>query len=151
MVQRKQLVEDFLQEVGAMRRLTHGSGEHMLGRFGLTRSQAAVLFAFKHQSTITVGEMAERMGVSNGAATQMVEILVRRGLVGRQSDDADRRVIRLTLTEDGRELSAEVVAFVCEHISGLLEGLDEAELVQLVAIMAKLNRAIDRTEVKTKE
>ncbi len=148
MVQRKQLVEEFLAQLGALRRLSHGSGEHMLGRCGLTRSQIAVLFAFKHQSYITVGEMADRLGVSGGAATQMVEIMVKRGLLERSHDDADRRVTRLALTDAGRELSAEVKTLVSAHIASLLEGLDEDELVQLVALLGKLNQSIDSTEAK---
>lgn len=146
MVQRKQLVEEFLHEVGAIRRLTHAGGEHLLGRFGLTRSQVAVLFAFKHQPVMTVGEMAEQLGVSGGAATQMVEIMVRRGLIERTPDAADRRVTRLALSTEGKTLARQVATFAAERIGQLLEQLDEDELRQLIGILQKLGRVIDEAE-----
>ncbi|MEX3104801.1 MarR family winged helix-turn-helix transcriptional regulator [Streptomyces sp. ST1020] len=83
----------------------------------------------------SVGELAEYLGVTKQAASQMVEELVRKGFVERRGRDGDGRVRVVVLTELGwacaraaEEAAAEVVrewgAVVGEgELSGVREGL----------------------------
>lgn len=142
MLSRAQLIEELMSELGSFRRVTHGAGEHMLSKFGLTRPQAALLFSFEHQASFTVGELADRLGVSTGAVTQMTDIMARRQLVVREVDAADRRVSQLALTPAGRSLAAEVQAFTTTKMTALLEVLSDEELTQFKAVMGKLNHAV---------
>jgi len=62
-------------------------------------------FAFVRISTgdATVLDVAEHLGVTKQAASQLVEQLVRRGYLTRDRDPRDGRARLLTLTERGRE------------------------------------------------
>ena len=52
--------------------------------------------------------LAETLDVSQASATGIVDRMEQRGLVERRRDDDDRRVVRVALTEEGRNLIAGV-------------------------------------------
>ena len=69
----------------------------------LSPSQVNAMMRLYHcQSDIS--KIGEFTGVTNAAASQMVERLVQTGLVERKESPDDRRVKSLTLTEKGRQL-----------------------------------------------
>ena len=72
------------------------------GGTSLTRRQmdAAMELATRGRSTMT--ELAEALGVSKAAATEMVERLVAKGLVRRDASASDRRVVVVELTDDAQ-------------------------------------------------
>ena len=55
----------------------------------------------------TMKEFSERLGVSQSTVTQLADRLVKRGLIERQADAADRRVVRLQVSEQGRRILTE--------------------------------------------
>jgi DNA-binding MarR family transcriptional regulator len=74
-----------------------------LGSRGFTDVRPAHGFAFVRISAggATVADVAEHLGVTKQAASQLVEQLVRRGYVTRETDPRDGRARLLTLTARG--------------------------------------------------
>ena len=68
----------------------------------LTLSQWSALVTVETQGPVRIGDLAEREGVSAATATRMVAALEELGLVTRESDVADRRSWRVSLTPAGR-------------------------------------------------
>jgi DNA-binding MarR family transcriptional regulator len=68
----------------------------------LRLAQMRALLRLASAEGLTMGELARRIGVSCAAATQVVDQLVDLGLVARERDTEDRRVVRLWLTERAR-------------------------------------------------
>ncbi|BCW97450.1 MAG: hypothetical protein KatS3mg024_0277 [Armatimonadota bacterium] len=64
----------------------------------LPLSQLRCLMAIARRPDVRVNEIAAMLRVSVPAASQAVDRLVRRGLLTRQSDPQDRRVVHLRLT-----------------------------------------------------
>ena len=60
------------------------------------------------------------------------------GLVNRNQDAADRRVVRVTLTGRGRETVAPLLALARQHEARALENLAPDERCQLKSILRKL-------------
>lgn len=75
---------------------------------GLTPTLVATLFAVQEMPAATGHKIAERMRITDGAVTQLVDFLVRHGYVARNADSHDRRVTNLILTGQGREMLAEI-------------------------------------------
>jgi DNA-binding MarR family transcriptional regulator len=67
----------------------------------LTVPQFRALIFVSVNEDASLSPMAEHLGLSLPAASRMVDLLVRRGLMRRQPDLADRRCVRLTLTTRG--------------------------------------------------
>ena len=71
---------------------------------GLTQSQASALASIGQLGSPTLGELAARESVQPPSMTRIVAALEQMGLVTRVIDAADRRVARVTLTDQGREV-----------------------------------------------
>ena len=87
--------------------------------FDDVRFADGVVFQHLVGGPIAVGELAERMGVSQQAASKAVADLERRGYVSRQRDPADARLRRVTLTDRG----AAVIEAARHHRAALAERL----------------------------
>jgi DNA-binding MarR family transcriptional regulator len=66
-----------------------------------------------------------------------VDRLVERGLLTRQRDPADRRAVRITLTEDGRQLLAAIQHKKRIRLRQFLEQLTPAERKDFVRLVEK--------------
>ena len=88
--------------------------------------------------TLTPKSLAGTSMVGGAAMTHRVDKLLRRGLVSREVDPANRRQLLVTLTPEGLEL---VDRLIVDHIEGaerFLHGLDPSEVHALDAILRKL-------------
>ena len=78
-------------------------------RAGLAPQQHQALLAIKGArpgERMTVGALAERLGVRHHSAVGLIDRLATRGLVRRHADRADRRQVRLGLTPRAEALLA---------------------------------------------
>lgn len=86
----------------------------------LTSSQFAVLEALYHLGSLTQGEISQKVLKSGSNMTTVIDNLERDGLVRRERDANDRRVIHVHLTEAGEN---KVEAVLPGHIAALVEEL----------------------------
>jgi MarR family 2-MHQ and catechol resistance regulon transcriptional repressor len=96
--------------------LTRLSERHTIG--DLTYSQFAVLEALYHLGSLTQGEVGSKILKSTSNITTVIDNLERAGLVRRERDDEDRRVIHIHLTEAGLE---KIEAVLPGHVAALVE------------------------------
>jgi len=85
---------------------------------GLTYSQFAVLEALYYLGPMTQGEVGQKVLKSGSNMTTVIDNLERDGLVRRERDTRDRRVVHVHLTEAG---SSEVEAVLPGHVAALVE------------------------------
>jgi MarR family transcriptional regulator, organic hydroperoxide resistance regulator len=79
-----------------------------LERHGLHLGQEFYLAQLWREDGVTSADLATRTGVSAPAVTKVVSGLERSGLVHRERDPADARLVRIWLTEAGRALQEPV-------------------------------------------
>jgi DNA-binding MarR family transcriptional regulator len=87
---------------------------------------------------LTMTELSNRMMVSNGNLTGLVDRLVSDGQVGRRPDPDDRRSTRVALTAQGK---ARFDAMTPAHeawVNGMLDGLNDEEMQHLHDLLGKL-------------
>ena len=78
---------------------------HLAHDFDLSFSQMKALHALAGEpEAVSVKTLGEKLGLSLAAMSRAAEELVQRGLVNRTENPADRRIKRLCLTDDGRDL-----------------------------------------------
>ncbi len=110
-------------------------GETAGGR--LTFSQLKLLKLVSLTDAHTIGDVAAFLGVSNAAASQAVDKLVRRMLMRRGEGEADRRASQLSLTTPGREALA---AYETARDQKLQEIFSECSGEQLRVTLELLDR-----------
>lgn len=87
----------------------------------------------------TMGELAESLGVALSTATQIVERIEKRGLVERaHGDPDDRRVVRLALTPQGRDLLETRRRLRRARLAQALAALDQAQQINLRQALSPL-------------
>lgn len=115
--------------------------------YGLTTPQFGTLEALYHLGPLSLGELADKLLVTGGNVTYVMDRLEDQGLVYRFRRPDDRRVIQAKLTQEGRELVADVfpghVSFV-EHLSRHLSTEEQAHLANL---LKKLGTGIQDTDL----
>lgn len=103
--------------------------------YGLTTPQFGTLEALYHLGPLPLGELADKLLVTGGNVTYVMDRLEDQGLVYRYRRPDDRRVIQAKLTQEGRDLVAEVFpghASYAEHLSRHLSTDEQAVLSDLL-------------------
>lgn len=106
---------------------------------GITLPQMHTLEILGAAGQLRMKELAEKMGITTGALTVMVDRLVRAGLVARQPNQEDRRSIRVALTPEGEKYFLEHHQLHHQLTHELASALEPGELTALLAIIPKLN------------
>ena len=84
----------------------------------ITPSQFAVLEALYHLGSLTQGEVSTKVLKSGSNMTTVIDNLERNGLVRRERDAKDRRMIHVHLTEQGK---GKIEAVFPNHVAALVE------------------------------
>ena len=110
-----------------------------------------VLMVLTEDGGLPMRVLAESLDVSQASATGIVDRMEQRGLVERQRDDEDRRVIRVALTDAGRQLIAGVASERRGHLAALLDALTDEELDGLLRGTRALRLARERRHTQLAE
>lgn len=95
---------------------------------------------------LSLGEVSQRLMVTNGNITALVERLVEQGHVRRRPAPGDRRVQLVRLTRRGRAAFDEMAAAHADWIAELFADLDPAEIDRLMALLAELKGSVRRAK-----
>ena len=106
----------------------------------VTPEQFGVLGEVLDHRALTMSELAHARGIALNTATSLVDRLVTAGLAERGGDDADRRVVRVTLTARGGALVKELRRLRAEIVGGMLDELDDAEVDSILTAIPALAR-----------
>lgn len=86
----------------------------------------------------TPAELAEKSGVTRATITGLVDTLERDGLVGREHDSGDRRMMRVNLTPKGHAALEEILPVHFKRMAALMAPLSEHERKTLVRLLNKV-------------
>ena len=87
----------------------------------LTSSQFGVLEALYHLGPLCQTELSNKILRSTGNMTMVIDNLEKRNLVRRERHLEDRRMVRVSLTETGQELIAQVFP---RHLEAIVEEIN---------------------------
>ena len=80
------------------------SWEHsVVKESGLSPAQMHAIEIIGHEQSLRMKELAEKMGVTTGTLTVMVDRLERNGFLSRKPHEQDRRSYLVVLTDKGKE------------------------------------------------
>ena len=94
---------------------------------GLSPAQASALGAVNRLTNPTLGELAAAEQVQPPTVTRLVASLESAGLVARETDDVDRRVVRVRITAEGRRNLQRIRSLKNAYLNRRLAALDPAE------------------------
>src|SRR5262249_30023416 len=116
---------------GEVRRRLRDSFDVTLPRFDLMSQ------LYRAPKAMTLGELSQRMMVSNGNVTGLVDRLLEQGLVSRRPSPKDRRVQLVSLTAEGRRLFRAMARANGDWIGDMLADLSADDIETLMRLLAK--------------
>src|SRR6266480_6556595 len=87
---------------------------------------------------MTIGTMSHKRGVDAPAATGIITRLEQSGLVERRHDREDRRVVKVYLTDEGRDISHTLVSSVEHFEQSMKRGFSESEMDRFLLQLQQL-------------
>jgi DNA-binding MarR family transcriptional regulator len=102
---------------------------------GLTPSQLSALAAIQNEGPLTLGALADHERVAPPTVTRVVTKLEADGLVQRTADADDRRVARVSTSDTGDKLLAELRKRKNAWLTARLAELDDDQRTRLAAAL----------------
>jgi len=116
-------------------------------RENITVDQFQTLRYIHNHGPCTTSELADVFGVYKGAITAIINRLVDRELVKRVQDQKDRRVICLSVTEEGAKLYQSAQGPIHQQVAEFLTEFSATEIEDFVTSYEKLNKAIQLNQI----
>ena len=113
-----------------------------LKKCGLTYTQYIVMMVLWEKETVSSRELADCLHLDYGTLTPVLKCLSQAGYLHRERSDEDERLLKLTLTESGRELRNRAVS-IPPAIAGRM-GLTMDEFRTLYALTYKALRYMEK-------
>lgn len=104
----------------------------------LTALQWAPLLLISLGKGKTAAELARVMDIDTGAITRMLDRLEAKQLIQRSRCRADRRVVNLELTGEGRAVITQIPDILSEVLNLHLQGFTREELDQLIGFLRRM-------------
>jgi DNA-binding MarR family transcriptional regulator len=92
---------------------------------------------YRAPQAMTLGELSQRMMVSNGNVTGLVDRLLEQGLISRRPSPKDRRAQLVSLTGEGRRFFRAMARANGDWIADMLADLSTDEIDTLMRLLAK--------------
>ncbi len=112
----------------AIKQISESFGRR-LQNSGITRIQWIALYYVKTNKRISQRELSNLMSVQDSSAGRLIDRLERDGLIVRERNDIDRRVIFIELSEKGDKLITDLLPIGIEFNNDLISGISEEDLI----------------------
>ncbi|NGP43990.1 MarR family transcriptional regulator [Bacillaceae bacterium SIJ1] len=119
-------------------RSVHDSLQKNIADKGLNLSEFAVLELLYHKGEHSIQKIGDRILVSSGSMTYIVNKLAKKGYVHRRQCTEDRRVYYASITEIGSALMDEYFPYHAKQIENMFSVLDSREQQYLIEALKKI-------------
>lgn len=109
---------------------------------GLNISEFGVLEMLYHKGDQSVQKIAEKILVTSGTITYVINKLENKNLVVRRKCEKDKRIFYVSLTEEGNKLISEVFKNHKEFLDNLLMDMDENSKKDLLSNLIKMRNIL---------
>ena len=130
MVEEVQRVEDW-QLLAQFTQTYRTLSEAFMDRIGTHRAQAIVLYRLYAQDGMTQSEIAQQLAVQGATVTDILQRMEEAGFVSRRRDPEDNRLVRVYITELGREKKRFIMEQYFNLESAIFSGFKDSERAQL--------------------
>lgn len=108
------------------------------GQYGeLSRPQLRLMMKLG-KTDPTVSELAERLNISSPGVTQMLDKLASRGFLTRYSPDKDQRVVRVSISDRGRDVLQVAVRQFEERVTSMMQTLSDSEQEVITGLLQRM-------------
>lgn len=141
----------FEMRFGRLIRMYYSRIQSQLAEVGLYRGQPPILMLLYKNDGMSQKEMARALILSPATMTVTLKRMEKAGLVLREMDEHDQRILRVHLSEKGREMCENGESRIGVVTAELLEGFTLEEQQQLNEYLSRIARNMERVVEKEPE
>ncbi len=112
--------------------------ERQAAAYNIVAVEFILLRVFLEMETCTVSDLSRALPFDSPRISRMVFKLSEQGIIERNRDRQDRRIVWLTLTEDGRRMMDDITRRMAAYDAELLEGISPEELAAFLSTAQKI-------------
>lgn len=112
--------------------------DSLMDQIAMHRAQAALLCRLFVEDGLTQSEIADQLSVQGATVTNMLKRMEEAGLVSRQRDLDDNRLVRVYLTEAGRNKERSIAEQFVKVEQAMFEGLTQEDRASLRRILRRM-------------
>jgi MarR family 2-MHQ and catechol resistance regulon transcriptional repressor len=116
---------------------------------GLNPTEFAILEALYHKGPLPLQQVGEKVLISSGNITYVVDKLEQKQLLVRKPSSEDRRVIFAELTPKGQDLMATLFPPHTQALHKAMSGLSSEEQAEAIDLLRKLGLAAQESYTHT--
>jgi DNA-binding MarR family transcriptional regulator len=113
----------------------------------LSKIELLSLFFVERQGDITMTKLADYLATPLSTVTGIVDRLVKGGFLARERPEADRRIVTIRLTDQGRSITDQLRATIQTYLSKVTEVLTAEEQAEALRIVMKVIGALQAQSV----
>jgi MarR family transcriptional regulator, organic hydroperoxide resistance regulator len=114
-----------------------------MDRIEMHRAQASLICRLYHHDGQSQSELAKQLGVQGPTATDMLQRMEEAGLVARRRDAANNRLVRVYLTDAGRDRERVITEQYLKVEDAVFAGFSEAEKNQFRQMLRRMLENMD--------
>ena len=149
-VSREEIAEGILKLADKLFRVLLPTVPRELLQIDVTMPQLKILFILFIDGAMRMSDLASDLQVTLATATGLVDRLVERGMVVRESQPDDRRVVICRLSDDGLQAVSGIWESARNNTRDLLMSVDSGQLEMLTEVLENILRAAEQTAAKQK-
>lgn len=111
--------------------------------YDISLSDVVVFLRIEKEEEMTLGKLSELTGFSNTLITFTIDSLEKKGLVTR-SRGKDRRIVLVTLTERGKDISALLRREIVQKFNALFSKLSQEEMESMISSLDEMLRILPK-------
>lgn len=116
--------------------------------FGLTVSEFGVLEALLHKGEMPVQKLCEKVLVTSGSMTYIVNKLEEKGYVKRYKSQEDARIWFVRLTDEGHTFISKIFTQHEAFLMDILSEIKENDKEQLIQALFQMKDSLDKKIIK---
>ncbi|WP_153122982.1 MarR family winged helix-turn-helix transcriptional regulator [Peribacillus tepidiphilus] len=134
------LVADIEKELRYISSIVKQKGREILNNYTITPPQFVALQWLLEDGDMTIGELSNKMYLACSTTTDLVDRMEKNNLVMRVKDENDRRVVRIHLLDEGKNIIDDVIKKRQNYLKEVLSDFSEDEVLSLQSSLKKLHQ-----------
>ncbi len=147
MISEKDQCEEVLVAIRRIVRAIDLHSRKLIQHHGITGPQALILKSLLEQPGTAVGELAQRVNLSQATVTDILDRLEKRALVMRSRSSADKRRVLVYPTPAADQLIKKAPSLLQDAFAARFRQLQEWERTQMLATLQRVAAMMDAQEL----
>lgn len=136
----RDLVDNIEKDLRYIAVIVRQNGREILSDYAVTPPQFTALLSLYEDGDMTIGELSTKLYLACSTTTDLIDRMEKKNLVVRVKDLHDRRVVRISLLEEGMRVLKEVLKKRQNYLEETLKNFSVDEIQTLQDLLGKLHR-----------